>query len=715
MLHPPLLPRFSVLHGHGTSVVLENPVDGLPVVLHWGADLGELDDADLDQLSLAVSRQTQSQTLDAAWQLTILPQEADGWAGRPGMLVTRDGIPLYPRWTVAENQSTATSLTVAASDEVAGLRLVSRFAIEVGGVLTVRHSIDNTADIAVVVEWLEATLPAPKAIDHTTDFAGRWTREKAPHTTPAPRGSHVRQTRRGRSGHDATNLLIASIDPPADRHGELWAVHLGWSADTTYRTDRASDSVTLLGAGEFLRPGEIILATGERYDTPTAYFAWSDRGLDGLSAAFHGYMRSRPQHPRSPRRLVLNTWEAVYFDHDPAFLMSLASLAAGVGVERFVLDDGWFMARRDDTRGLGDWQVDPAVWPDGLGPLADHVHRLDMEFGLWFEPEMVNLDSELARRHPDWLLHNPAHLNAPANLSWRSQYVLDIANPDAYAHIFGQIDSLVTTLGIDFIKWDHNRDLIEPVHDGRPGTHAQTIALYRLIGELKGHHPGLEVESCSSGGARSDLGILEVTDRIWASDSNDPVERQDIQRWTQLLLPPELVGSHVGPTTAHSSGRTTALGYRLATSLMGSAGFEWNIAECSPQERATITAWAAMYKELRHVIHTGTAVHGDLRDPALRLTGAVTPDLSEAVFSIASVATTEDSLPEHVRLHGLDPDRRYTVRLRDEIGPSLHGTATPGWMSVGHVTATGRVLGTIGLQIPPLWPAQAIVLHVTGL
>ena len=240
------------------------------------------------------------------------------------------------------------------------------------------------------------------------------------------------------------------------------------------------------------------------------------------------------------------------------------------------------------------------------------------------------------------------------------------------------------------------------------------MALYQLIRDLKAAHTGLEIESCSSGGARSDLGILHVTDRVWASDSNDPVERQDIQRWTQLLLPPELVGAHVGPQTAHSSGRTTSLSYRLATSLMGSAGFEWNIADCGPEERETITRWATLCKGLRHVIHTGSAVHGDLRDPALRLTGAVAQDLSEAVYMVASIATTEDSLPEHVRLHRLDPYRRYSVRLCSEIGELRHGSATPGWMSAGSVRLAGHVLGTVGLQIPPLWPAQAIVLHATA-
>ena len=262
-----------------------------------------------------------------------------------------------------------------------------------------------------------------------------------------------------------------------------------------------------------------------------------------------------------PRPVVLNTWEAVYFDHRLDRLTALADTAAELGVERFVLDDGWFRHRRDDTAGLGDWYVDEDVWPDGLHPLVNHVRGLGMEFGLWVEPEMVNPDSDLARAHPEWVREAPP---------WRNQQVLDIAQPDAYAYLLERLDALVSEYAIDFLKWDHNRDLVG-------GAHAQTLAAYRLLDELRERHPALEIESCSSGGSRVDLGILARTDRVWASDTNDALERQAIQRWTQLLLPPELVGSHVGPPRAHTTGRTHDLSFRVATALFGHFGIEWDI------------------------------------------------------------------------------------------------------------------------------------------
>jgi alpha-galactosidase len=705
---------WTVLRRDGVALILAHPEAGLPSVLHWGADLGPLADDDLAALDRATSRQTAPGTLDAAWRLPLVPQDADGWSGRPGLLATREGRPVFPRWTTAVAHAGEAELRLAATDADSGLELRTGIRIGDGGLVLVEHEIANTGDGPLEVAWLEATLPVPKAADHLTAFAGRWTREKSPLTTPMPRGTTVRESRRGRGGHDAPWVTLASNGEPRGRGGEVWAVHLGWSADVRHRVDRVNEHVTVLGAGELVRPGEIRLAAGGTYRTPTAYFAWSAGGLDGITERFHTWMRSRPQHPATPRPLVLNTWEAVYFDHDPDRLAALARKAAAVGVERFVLDDGWFPARRDDTKGLGDWTVDRTVWPEGLGPLADLVHSLGMQFGLWFEPEMVNLDSDLARAHPEWLLANPASVPSPEGLSFRTQYVLDLADPGAFEHVRSQMSALVAELGIDFIKWDHNRDLVEPLHGGAPGTHEQTLAAYRLIARLKADHPGLEIESCSSGGARTDLGILEHTDRVWASDSNDPVERQEIQRWTELVLPPELIGAHVGPSPAHSSGRATPLSYRIATSLQGSAGFEWDLMACDDEETERITAFAALYKELRGLLHTGTVVRPDVLDPALRVRGVVAPDRSQALFTVATVASLEDALAERLRFDGLDPERRYRVRVRDEIGAAKWGWVAPAWLDGSGTVLSGRVLAEAGLQLPTLWPVQALLVHLTA-
>ena len=280
--------------------------------------------------------------------------------------------------------------------------------------------------------------------------------------------------------------------------------------------------------------------------------------------------------------MVLNTWEAVYFDHNLDTLIELADSAADLGVERFVLDDGWFRGRRDDTAGLGDWFVDETLWPDGLTPLIEAVTSRGMEFGLWVEPEMINLDSDVARAHPDWIVGPAAASHKDGGrlpLAWRNQHVIDLVNPEAWQYIFDRIDALLRENNISYLKWDQNRDLTEHGHAGRSSVHEQTLAAYRLFDELRKAHPGVEIESCSSGGARVDLGILERTDRIWGSDCNDALERQTIQRWTGVVVPPELVGGHIGPTTSHTTARTHDLSFRAITALFGHFGMEWDVRE----------------------------------------------------------------------------------------------------------------------------------------
>jgi alpha-galactosidase len=416
---------------------------------------------------------------------------------------------------------------------------------------------------------------------------------------------------------------------------------------------------------------------------------------------------------------VLNTWEAVYFDTDLEHLERLATTAASVGVERFVLDDGWFGARRDETRGLGDWSVALDVWPEGLGPLVEHVKGLGMEFGLWFEPEMVNPDSDLVRAHPEWVLGPAA---GPTALS-RRQHVLDLANPQAYEYVLTAMSGLVDEYSIDYIKWDHNRDLHEAVRTDpsgvdRPAVRAQTLATYRLLDELRRRHPRLEIESCSSGGARVDLGVLARTDRVWPSDCNDALERVGIQRWTGLLVPPERMGSHVGPPRAHTTHRHADLSLRMLVALGGHAGLEWDITTCTAAELEQLRAWAGLYRELRPLLHSGEVVRSDHPDPALVVGGVVAADGAEAVFTVVQVATGRGTTPGLVPLPGLDPDRRYRLRVRTEAGTvstvQRHG---PRWFDVaraGGVVVSGRVLGQVGLPLPVMGVEQGFLLHLTS-
>ena len=567
----------------------------------------------------------------------------------------------------------------------------------------------NEATAPYQLGGLWPALPIPARAAELLDLSGRWCRERAPQRHPLAMGAWVREGRRGRTGHDAPLVLTAGTPGFSFRAGEVWGMHVGWSGDTSVWAERNPTGVAQLGGGELLGAGEVTLGRGETYATPVVCFAYSDRGLDGLSGAFHRMVRDRPGHPRSPRPVVLNTWEAVYFDHRLDRLSALADVAARVGVERFVLDDGWFGSRRDDTSGLGDWTVSEEVWPDGLDPLVEHVRGLGMSFGLWVEPEMVNPDSDLCRAHPEWLLQVPGR-QPPL---WRSQQVLDLGHDGAFAHVLGQLDDLLANHAIDYLKWDHNRDLVDAGHHGRCGVHRQTTAVYRLLDELRARHPGVEIESCASGGGRVDLGILERTDRVWASDTNDALERQQIQRWTGLLLPPELVGSHVGAAVSHTTGRRHSLAFRCATAVFGHLGFEVDLAELTAEELEQVTGAIAFYRRHRALLHSGEVVRVDHHDSAALVHGVVAPDRREAVFAYVQLTTGASQLPGCVRLAGLDPQARYRVTVPDLAGgPGTQQIAPPAWMAAGGLTVSGRVLMTVGLQVPVLHPEQALVLHL---
>ncbi|GAA1630426.1 alpha-galactosidase [Nonomuraea maheshkhaliensis] len=684
-----------ILSAAGAALVLDDSGSGLPRVRHFGAALGPFD-APVPVAVMAPAF--------AAPAPPLLPAQGDGWYGRPGLSGVRDGDHWPVRWSVERLEASAEpgsggTVTVTAADARAGLSLMSELIMDEGGLVRMRHAVTNTAPSPYRVQGLVCALPVPARAGELLDFTGRWGLEKVPQRREFGYGVWSRENRRGRTGHDGTGLLVAGTGGFGFRSGEVWAVHAGWSGGHVHYAERLPEGVALLAAGELLEPGEVVLAEGETYRTPWVYFGWSGTGLDDVSARVHDHLRSRPLPVRP---VTLNNWEATYFDHGLDRLLELADRAAAAGVERFVLDDGWFRHRRHDRAGLGDWYVDEDVWPDGLHPLADRVRKLGMQFGLWFEPEMVNPDSDLAREHPDWILGRPGRTPPPH----RNQQVLDLARPEAYAYLLERMDALVGEYALDYIKWDHNRDIAEPVHDGAPGVHAQTLAAYRLLDELRARHPGLEIESCSSGGARIDLGVLARTDRVWTSDSNDALDRQAIQRWTGLLVPPERLGCHVGAPGDHVTGRSLPLAFRAATALFGHMGVEWDLTSASEAELEELATWIALHKRLRPLLHAGRVVRADHPDPSALLHGVVLPE--RAVYAYVQQVSRLDMAPAPLRLPGLDPAATYEVRV---AGPAPERAVLPEW-AAAPVRVPGAVLAELGLPAPALRPASVLIVEL---
>ncbi|MDT0441995.1 alpha-galactosidase [Streptomyces johnsoniae] len=702
---------FLHLRSAGTSLVLDRSGSGLPRVVHWGEDLGELSQDALAALALATVPQIASNNVDVVVPVGLLPEHSAGWLGTPGLTGHRAGADFSTAFTVTSFHVAGRTVTAVAEDVTAELELRLEVELTDSGLVRQRATVTSRAAAEAAPFTLSGvllTLPVPERATELLDMTGRHLRERTPQRHTFTIGTHLRENRKGRTGTDAATVHVAGEPGFGFRAGEVWGLHVAWSGNHRSLAERTHAGEALLGGGELLLAGEIALGSGESYTTPWVYGSYG-RGLDELAGRFHGHLRARAGHPHTPRPVTLNVWEAVYFNHDLGKLKELADIAAEVGAERFVLDDGWFRGRRDDHAGLGDWYVDEGVWPEGLHPLAEHVRGLGLEFGLWVEPEMVNPNSDLARSHPDWILATGDRLPPES----RHQQVLDLGHPEAYAYILERLDAIVSEYSLTYLKWDHNRDLVEAGHSptGQAGVHAQTTAVYRLLDELRARHPGLEIESCSSGGGRVDLGILERTDRVWTSDCIDALERQQIQRWTGLLLPPELMGSHVGAPEAHTTGRTHGLAFRAGTALFGHFGMEWDLTRAGEEDRAALREWIDLYKELRGLLHSGEVVRGDHPDPALWVHGVVAQDRSRAVYALVQVATSVVSPPGRVRLPGLDPAADYRVAPLAP-GDRRRGPASTAlaWWGEG-VTLPGRALDAVGVRAPVQFPERLVLVE----
>lgn len=689
--------RSQLIHLYqGELSVVISTRGNVPSIVYWGSYLG------VSQLSDAMFlRPVLGGGIDFDAPLAMIPQHHDGWLGIPGLEGFRtDASAMFAHLQISTIEQSNTSATFELTDTHAGLAVVLRVQIDAGDVLAVSATLRNTGKTSYNLNALRVALPITASANEILTFGGRWAMEFGEHRTPWSDTTISITNLRGRTSHEKWPLIFAGTLGFSEQQGEVWGCHLGWSGNFEITADGVTEHHKHLLVSERLVAGEIILQPGDSYTAPTIYAVHSTNGLSGASQHFHQYVRSLPQHLETERPVIINTWEAVYFDHDLKTLTALADVAASIGVERFVLDDGWFTGRRNDSAGLGDWSVDATVWPQGLTPLIEHVRSRNMQFGIWFEPEMVSVNSDLYRKHPDWALHDANY----EQITGRNQLVLDMSRADVRDYLYAHISKLLDEHDIANIKWDHNRDLVAT------GAHAQTLGTYELLDRLKRKHPLVQFESCASGGGRIDFGILNYVDRFWTSDSIDALDRTLIQRGATRLMPHEILGSHIGSRVNHLTRRSHSLAFRASTAIFGWLGIESNLLTAPPEEIARLTEVIAKYKSLRPLIHSGRSFNEDHPDTNIVVHGVSNSDGLSTIVSITRLNNGQSNHIDPIRIHGLEPQAEY------RISPIYFGTPTfsphrqlPQWMEDASFSMSGLQLQQIGFICPPLLPASSFI------
>ncbi|MBW5449294.1 alpha-galactosidase [Cohnella sp. CFH 77786] len=681
------------LHSDEMSYAIQI-VRGYPVHLHWGKRLR--DGMDWSGMLPRVERASFSPNPvedDYSISLDTLPQEypqygtsdfrepayqvqlADGtritelqyrdhriYAGKPKL----QGLPAV----YAESDSEADTLELTLGDDYSGLTVTLSYTVFARmNVVTrsVRLQLEREASEIRVLRALSASVDFHDRDYDCLYLAGAWTRERHVQRRPvAPGGTRI-ESRRGASSHNM-NPFLALVRPNADEdQGDAYGFSLVYSGNFMAQAEVDQFDMTRVSIG--LNPFDFSwkLSAGETFQTPEAVLVYSPEGLGGMSRTYHRLYRTRlcrGTHRDKPRPILVNNWEATYFNFNADKIESIAKAGAELGIELFVLDDGWFGKRDNDHSSLGDWVVDRKKLPNGLRDLAERVNAAGLQFGLWFEPEMVSPDSDLYRAHPDWCLHVPGRRRTPA----RRQLILDLSRQDVRDYLYGALSDIFSTCPISYVKWDMNRNMSEigsallPEDRQTETAHRYMLGLYELLGRITSAYPHILFESCSGGGGRFDPGLLYYMPQTWTSDDTDAIERLKIQYGTSMVYPVSSMGAHVSDVPNHQVGRRTSLEIRGDVAMSGNFGYELDLTKFDEAEKAVVKRQVAAYKELRGLIQTGDLYR--LRSPFEGNETAwmfVSEDRREAVaFYFRTLAEPNPPL-KRFKLRGLDPALGYVI------------------------------------------------------
>lgn len=626
-------------------------------------------------------------------------QEYSGWGGglyyEPGVKITfpdgnRDLVLHYQSYSIKGD-----TLYVVLKDIERAIFVTLEYEMDAGtGILRRSATISNQTATPVIIEQANAaTWFLPRGRDYTLRFlSGRWAGENNVDERPVQPGKTVLESRRGTTGMQNEPWFAVRRNDANETNGQVWFGALAWSGSWQITIDQ--DQVEQVRISGGFNPFDFgyKLAAGASLNTPSFYAGVTTEGLGEASRLMHRLELTKilPQAPTPRVRPVLyNSWEATGFKVDEAGQIALAEKAASIGVERFVMDDGWFGARNSDKAGLGDWVVNTQKFPHGLKPLIDRVHALGMDFGLWVEPEMVNPDSDLYRAHPDWVLH----MNGRPRTEGRNQFVLNLARADVRAYVYNALDKLLSENDIAFFKWDYNRSWSEPgwpevAPDEQKNVYVDFIRnYYGILEELRKKHPKVEIESCSSGGGRIDLGVMHLTDEVWTSDNTDAFDRLRIQDGFTQAWTPAVMMAWVTDSPTWVNSRTLSLEYRFLSSMQGSLGIGADLSKWQPQDLDTARRLIAEYKAIRKTVQQGNLYRlvSPQNGGEQSATESVSPDRAHAVLFAFLHSSTENYPYPTVHLQGLDANAKYRIRtIAGKFDPRTPLVASGAyWMNAG--------------------------------
>ena len=575
--------------------------------------------------------------------------------------------------TFADDSNDSQTLTVKLADGDLELQLhYTIFADE--DVIVRSTTFVNHGKTVFLNRALSAQLDLPDANYDFIQFAGSWSRERHLHRSHLRPGTQSISSLRTASSHQENPFFILARPHTDNNQGAVFGFNFVYSGNflDSVEVDQFDTTRVLIG----INPDEFgwKLNSGDSFQTPEVIFSYTDNGFNALSqqlGAFYAQHLINPHFAHQERPILINNWEATFMDFTEDKLMPIVERAKELGIEMFVLDDGWFGHRDDDRSSLGDWFVDEKKFNHGIAGFAKRVHDLDMKFGLWFEPEMISIDSKLYQTHPEWMIKTPGRGQTPG----RHQFVLDMSRQEVVDYLFGLMSHIIQDAKLDYIKWDMNRNITEmygadlPADQQLEFSHRYILGVYDLYDRLTKAFPDVLFESCASGGGRFDLGMMYYAPQAWCSDDTDAIERIKIQDGTSYGYTPSMWGAHVSAVPNDQVGRLTSIDTRAKVAYFGAFGYELDVTELSDEEQATIKQQVAFYKQYRKLFQFGTFYRLETPDTSDNVYGweTVSPDKQTAIGMRYQILNGAN--PAYIRYYfkGLDPERRYTVNDGSEV------------------------------------------------